>query len=251
MITHRKIDSLPPKSIVWDSGRGAISGFGARRQLGTAISYVLKYRTTDGRPRWYTIGRHGSPWTPDMARAEAKRILGEVAKGGDPAAIKQEQRSALTVGELCDEYFDAAQKGHGVLTRGKPKKSSTLITDSSRIRAHIVPNLGHLKVASITRKDIERFRDILSEGSPGKRACGGRGTATRTMGLLGAIFSYAIKKELCSINPVHGVERHAYRQRDRRVSDKEYAALGEAMRSMPATTWPIALVVRFNQFEMI
>jgi hypothetical protein len=37
-----------------------------------------------------------------MARAEARRILGEVTKGNDPAGQKQETRKAATVAELCD-----------------------------------------------------------------------------------------------------------------------------------------------------
>ena len=54
------------------------------------VVYILKYRTLDGRQRWHTIGRHGAPWTPDMARDEARRLLGEVVKGDDPARAKGE-----------------------------------------------------------------------------------------------------------------------------------------------------------------
>ena len=42
-------------------------------------------------------------------------------------------------------------------------------------------------------------------------------------------------------NPVRGVERHADGRRDRRASADEYAALGEALRTMPETVWPIAV----------
>jgi integrase len=47
---------------------------GRRRQRGQP-TYVLKYRVF-GRQRFFTIGPHGSPWTPEMARKEAKRLLG-------------------------------------------------------------------------------------------------------------------------------------------------------------------------------
>ena len=70
------IAALGLGSIVWDSGKGAVAGFGARRQKGAAVAYVLKYRTAGGKQRWHTIGKHGAPWTPDLARAEAKRLLG-------------------------------------------------------------------------------------------------------------------------------------------------------------------------------
>jgi Arm DNA-binding domain len=97
-IGKREIAALQPGQVIWD---GAISGFGARRQV-DAVSYVLFYRAAEGRQRWHTIGRHGSPWTPDTARREAKRLLGSVAGGIDPAALKQAKRSAQSVAELCD-----------------------------------------------------------------------------------------------------------------------------------------------------
>ena len=108
MLTLKTIGAIQPGSTVWDDGKGAVPGFGARRQKGAAVSYVLKYRTADGRQRWQTIGRHGAPWTPDTARAEARRILAEVAKGSDPAGVKQGARKAPTVADLCREYFAKA-----------------------------------------------------------------------------------------------------------------------------------------------
>ena len=76
----REIRTLAPSETVWDA---AVPGFGARRQTGKAVAYVLKFRTAEGRQRWHTIGRHGAPWTPDTAREEAKRLLGSVAEGAD------------------------------------------------------------------------------------------------------------------------------------------------------------------------
>jgi integrase len=251
VITLKAIAALPRNSTVWDEGRGAVTGFGARRQKGDAAAYIVKYRTADGRQRWATIGRHGAPWTPDLARDEARRILGEAAKGGDPAAAKQEARKAAAVAELCDVYLESCVAGRVLTRRQTIKKSSTLIGDKGRIERHIKPLLGALKVAAVTRADIERFRDGVTEGATavriktGKhglaRVTGGRGTATRTMGLLGAIFSFAVRRGLRADNPVRGVERHADGQRDRRLSESEYATLGEALRTMPKTAWPIAV----------
>jgi integrase len=251
MLTIKTIAALPPGKTAWDEGRGSVTGFGARRQRSESVAYVVKYRTMDDRQRWHTIGRHGSPWTPDLARAEARRILGEVTKGLDPAREKQDGRKAATLAELCDQYFTDARAGRLITRRGASKKPSTLAGDFGRIERHIKPVLGTRKVASIGRADIERFRDAISEGETaarvktGKhglaRVSGGRGTATRTMGLLGAIFSYAVRKGLRAVNPVSGVERHGYAERQRRASEAEYAALGEGLRTMPETTWPVAV----------
>src|SRR5262249_43552788 len=98
----REIKSLDLGEIAWDT---AVVGFFARRQRSEAVTYGVKYRTKAGEQRWARIGRHGSPWTPDAARAEAKRILGEVASGGDPAHAKQSNRREKNVAELCEEYL--------------------------------------------------------------------------------------------------------------------------------------------------
>ncbi len=244
----RDVRSLQPGQVIWDL---KVPAFGARRQKGAAVAYVLFFRTKDGRQRWYTIGRHGAPWTPDTARAEARRILGEVTKGADPADQKHEARNAETIASLCDAYLEAATAGHILTRRKAAKKSSTLVTDAGRVKRHIKPLLGGLKVAAVTRRDIERFRDAVTEGETKARirtgtyglarVTGGRGTATRTMGLLGAIFSFAVRRGMRDDNPVHGVERHADGQRDRRLTAAEYAALGEALRNMSPATWPLAV----------
>jgi integrase len=59
---------------------------------------------------------------------------------------------------------------------------------------------------------------------------GGAGTATRTAGLLGALFAYAIRAEIRDDNPVHGVERPADGRRTAFLSLEEgYRSLGAAL----------------------
>jgi integrase len=248
----RDVRALPPNSEIWDGGTEGVAGFGARRQRGSAISYVLMYRTAENRLRRYTIGRHGAPWTPEMARREARLVLGRVAKGDDPAAEKRERRQALTVAELCDLYLADAEAGRLLTRRGVAKKPSTLATDRSRIERHIKPLLGALKVPAVTRADVEQFMHAVAEGEtaqrvklPKKRALsntrGGKGAASRTVGLLGALFSYAQRKRMIAQNPVRGVIRYADGKRERRLSDAEYAALGKALAKAAETMWPAAV----------
>ena len=97
----REVRAMTPNTEIWDA---TVPGFGARRQAGTAIAYVLLYRTPEGRPRRFTIGRHGAPWTPETARTQAVRLLGEIVKGADPAGAKRERRQAKTVHDLCEQY---------------------------------------------------------------------------------------------------------------------------------------------------
>src|SRR5207249_2722166 len=135
------------------------------RQQSAAVSYVLYYRNYEGRQRWHTIGRHGAPWTPEMAREEAKKLLGDiVGRAADPAADKRAKRNAKTVEELCDLYLGDAEAGRLLTRRRVPKKGSTVATDRGRIVRHIKPLLGRRTVSTVTREDIETFLHDVAEG---------------------------------------------------------------------------------------
>ena len=238
-LTKRTIDATKPpasgETVVWDD---AIPGFCARVRASGAKLYYLKTRVK-GRVRWFAIGRHGAPWTVETARREARRLLGDVADGGDPAAERDVERRDPTLAELCDQYLAAAQAGEIVSRLGEVKKASTLATDWGRIERHIKPLLGRRKVRDLTQIDVRRF---LADVASGKTAVdiktgkhgraiveGGKGTATRTVGLLGGIFTFAVKRGLRADNPVRGVERYRDRQNERYLSAVELARLGETL----------------------
>lgn len=239
-ITKRTVDALvaaPGAEVVlWDS---VVKGFGVRVRGGAAKTYVLRYRLGTGRGapiRNYTIGQHGSPWTPEKAREEAERVLGLVKNGADPAGKRIEDRSAMTMADLCDLYLK-----EGCAT----KKTSTIYTDRGRIERHIKPLLGRKKAKDVTRADVQRF---LQDVAAGKTACdektgkrgraiveGGKGTATRTVGLLGGIFTFAVDRGVCQNNPVRGVKRYRDRKGERFLSPRELAALGLGLAVMETT----------------
>jgi integrase len=235
-IGMREIRALARDDIVWD---GSVNGFGARRQTGSAVTYVLKYRTKEGRQRFHKIGLHGSPWTPETARSEAIRLLGDIVKGGDPGADKVVSRLAMTMAELCGLYLTDAESGRLLTRRKIAKKESTLISDRGRIARHIKPILGRMTVAAVTTDDVESMMHAIAARTTATKTNtkprgvsvvrGGRGVATRTVGLLGAIFTYAIRKKLRADNPVRGVMRFADGRRERRLTDLEYRAIGTAL----------------------
>jgi len=246
----REVRALPPGGEIWDA---AVPGFGARRRTGSAVSYFVMFRTAEGRLRRYTIGRHGAPWTPEQARDKAREVLTEASKGGDPAAEKKARRTAATVAELCDAYWADAESGNLMTRRRAPKKASTLLSDKGRIDKHIRPLMGRMKVAAVTAADVQAFMRAVTEGKTAGRSKtgnkrglsnvrGGRGAASRTVGLLGAIFTYAVRKGMRTDNPVHGVVRPADGRRERRLSDDEYAALGTALcAAATSKVWPAAV----------
>jgi integrase len=253
-ITKRVVDAAPPQRQVYRLWDADLKGFGLRISTGGAKAYFVAYRPDGGgrsvRQQEYTIGRHGE-LTPDQARGEARKLLSQVRLGADPQAERTRVRKDLTMSELCDLYLE-----EGVAT----KKASTISADRSRIRSHIRPLMGHRKVMSVTRADVEAFLRDIAEGrtaadrrasaralraqgvggerlkqSPVRRrrsdpaARGGKGTATRTLGLLGAMFTFAVRRGLRTDNPVHGVERFKIRQLQRFLSSTELGRLSEAL----------------------
>jgi integrase len=234
-LTKTAVDNANPETtdrFLWDS---ELKGFGLKVSKGGRKSYVCQYRTAGGRSgddRRLTIGQHGSPWTVEMARSEAKQILGRAANGEDPALEKQDLKKRLSVAELCDQYLQ-----HGCGT----KKASTLATDKGRIERHIKPLLGRKKVQDVTRADVKKFLQDIAQGKTatdvktGKRGRaivkGGQGTATRTVGLLGGILAYAADCGMIEMSPVVGVKRFADKKGNRYLSQQELVVLGKALRN--------------------
>jgi integrase len=208
-ITAHSVLGMQKHTILWDS---AVRGFHARRNNGSDVTFAVFYRNAENRQRWYRIGRNGV-WSPGQARKEAQRILRAKDLGEDPSLTRMALRSAPTMEQLCDEYIAAMESGKIL-----GKKASTIKSDKSRIAAHIKPKLGQRKVNAVTPDDVETFMRSFNQGS-------GR----RTVGLLGAIFSHAVKRKLRDTNPVHGLDKPADVKRMRRLAEGEYAQLWSAL----------------------
>lgn len=116
--------------------------------------------------------------TFEEARREAKALLGEIAKGIDPAEQKETSGDAATVAEVCEWYLTEAQAGRILGRRRRPIKASTLAMDRSRIEAHIKRLLGRRQVGALTLRDIEGAQADIAAGKTSKPRAGSRGGAT-------------------------------------------------------------------------
>src|SRR5262245_119462 len=209
-ITVRTVQGLKPGETIWDAGhREAVKGFGVRRQRGDPV-YVIKYRVF-GWQRFVTIGRHGSPWTPDKARREAKRLFGLVADGKDPQAEKIEARAkaADTLGRVADDYLKQAKK------KQKPRSYA-------ETKRHLLVNWKPVHPVSVfhlrRRQVAARLAEIETERGPV--------TAARARAALSAMFNWAIREGFDIANPVLGTNRPAEpKSRERILSDSELAEI--------------------------
>jgi len=218
-ISQRTVSKLGPGQTLWDD---VVRGFGVRRQKHTPV-YVLKYRFK-GRQRFMTIGPHGSPWSPEDARQEAKRLLGVLASKEnprDPAEERDRAENELTFSQMASRYLADFADAH--------KKPRSAAEDERNLRIHVLPVLGSKRLSDITPRDIAAFlasrRDIPI-------------AANRCLGVISHIFSTAEKWAIRprGENPCRGIDRFQERARERLLSDDEIQRLGATLRQ----TNPIA-----------
>ncbi len=228
-ITKRVVDSLTPGEIVWDS---ELSGFSVRCQRRDKV-YGLKTRV-NGRQRWFTIGKHGAPWTPDTARRHAVGMLGEIARGGDPSNGRSKTKD-LTVDELAKLFLAEHVE--------RKRKASTANLYRDILNRLVLPKLGRRIAKDIKNADIAGLHHEL-HGTPYQ--------ANRTVAVISKMFSFAEARELLPKdgNPCRHIEKYRENPRERFLTSEEINRLADAIqeaeqsgRSLPSTIAAIRLLL--------
>lgn len=223
-ISKSVVDKAKPQSsdyFIWDEN---VPGFGVRIYPSGVKSYTFQYRKGK-RTRRIVLGKHGV-MTAHKARAKAVAYWNDTNDGGDPSADRHKLSNEISISELCDLYL-AEGCSH--------KKESTLETDKGRITRHIKPLIGSMRASEISSDDVTKFMNHVIVGktavdqktkSRGRaRVTGGEGTASRTVGLLGGIFTFAIQKGVRSDNPVRSVKKPKDKKRQRFLTQSELKRL--------------------------
>lgn len=204
-ITMRTIAALAPGSYVADA---IVQGFGVRRQKDGAY-YYLRFRR-NGAQYMRSIGRHGSPWTPDSARARAKQLLGLAVGGDDPFA---KPVPAEAFGAEVERYLGKQQAA---------LKPRTYVELERHLRRDCGP-LTRLRLIEIDRRTIAlRLAEVETSSGPTAR--------NRVCSSLSAFFNWAVREGLLDANPVTGTARADERgSRERVLTQAELAELWAAL----------------------
>jgi integrase len=207
-ITKTAVEDLQGGAWIWDA---TVKGFGARRQR-DGVFYYLRYRL-GGLQRMKSIGRHGSPWTPDTARRQAKTALGKVAAGFDPFAEALQARAAETFGKEAQRYLERKR------ATMKPRSFEEV---ERHLTNHAKP-LAKLRPAEIDRRTIAvRLAEVEVASGPVAR--------NRVRSTLSAFFAWAITGGFIETNPVTGTGKaDEGGSRERVLTEDELAEVWAAL----------------------
>ena len=144
-------------------------------------------------------------------------LIAEAKGGGDPAAARDDGRGAATVKALGERFLEEYVPSHC--------KPSTAYEYRRSVMLFIEPRIGSRKAAQVRRGDIAELHHAMRK-TPYQ--------ANRTLEVLSKMFSLA---ELWGwrpdgSNPCRHVKRYKEHRRERFLSEKETARLGEVLREV-------------------
>jgi integrase len=193
--------------IVYDT---QIPGFGVRLTAGGAISFVLNYYI-HGRERRLTVGKYPE-WSVIAARNRALELRKKISDGIDPLVERENDRTQLTMNDLCIEYME-----HHALVHKRPH---SVRDDRQMIVAIIGPRIGTLQLSAVNRLSVEKLHASLKTTPY---------LANRVLALLSKMFSLAIEWNWVSINPAQRIPRFHEDRRERWLQPEELQRFVEAL----------------------
>lgn len=212
-LTKRFVESIIPHEkdelLLWDS---EIKGFGIRVFPTGRRTYFVQYRNQFGSTRRKKIGAHGNI-TADQAREEAKKLLGDVAKGKDPSKDQQNEKTKPTFNKLAEEYMKYSKA---------EKKPKSYKEDERMLNCILLKRFGCKKLEEITTYEIQQIHHELRDTLY---------AANRVRSLLNRMFNLAIQWQWTSTNPVIGVKKYKEQKRNRWLNDQEVQQLFAVLES--------------------
>ncbi|WP_338057603.1 tyrosine-type recombinase/integrase [Sphingomonas beigongshangi] len=249
-ITKRSVEAVPvpppgKREHLWDD---TLKGFGVMVTDKGARSYLVQYRIGGrGAPsRRVTIGKHGSPWTAERARARAAELLEQVRRRDDPfdaaqakVAAEREAKARATASAVVTERLAFSVFASRFVEKyAKVNQARSWRETEGVINRDLVPRFGTTPLTEIEDADIVEVIDALAERGPS--------AALKGYKALRQIFAYAVDKERRHLpaakNPMAGIKPPAKMgKRERTLTDTELRLVWMAAGGLG---WPFGPLVR-------
>ena len=232
------IEAQEPKDkdhYLWDS---VLPRFGLRVTPKGARIYLVQYRAKaaqghGNKTRRITIGQHGKPWTIDLARDEARRILAKVDLGQDPFDDREQDLQArqreIEAAQLrkLDNFGSVADRYIAYCARLKTGKEI-----ARHLRHDIIPHWKARHIADISRRDVRSLLDTITMRSPS--------VSRLAYAAMRGLFAWCLERDLIDHSPCQGIKAPPRSTaRDRVLSDQELITIWTAADSMGYPYGPI------------
>ncbi len=205
------------REFLWDT---VTRGFGVRAMAAGSKSFVIQFRQNLAQHRM-TIGEVGRIDLED-ARDLAKIYVGAVAQGKDPIAERMARQQVRTLREVAEDFMR--------LHVAAKKKDRTHEEYGRLLRLHLYPALGSRPITSISKADMARLHNSLSDRPSAGNRC---------LALFDTVWHWAAGKgEISGVTPTKGLERNQERNRERYLTGDELRRLGQALRDAETTGVP-------------
>lgn len=217
-ITRQTIKSITPSPVdqwAWDS---TVPGFGVRvRPSGTA-TYVLRYRTTSGTQRKYTIGS-ADVMSPDEARDRARKLVIDARDGKDPQSDKVTNRHSKSLADLSKAFLEAR----------KPYwKPASYLSYEAAWRNHILPKFGNMKLRDFTADHAEKIMRDLGER---------KARANMVLQTLATAFNWAVAHHWIDQTPVAKVKGYKQVRRQTILKSAQIKDVLHSLDTMSFDAW--------------
>jgi integrase len=230
-LTERFIERLecPPESkdrLVFDAEQ---RGLGVRVVAAGSKSYLVQYSVA-GKKHRVPLGSTSSI-SLAAARKAAAAVMGEVAKGANPAAVRKAEaedtkvaalRERMTLGRLVSDW----SRLHLSTRRPRYRQEATATIE------RVFKDWWNRPADRLARKDVNQVLDKLPASMA--RAAGAYGRAC---------FGWGIKREAVPSNPFENVALQTTVKRDRVLTDEECARVWTAAAGMPAPFGPMVCML--------
>jgi integrase len=208
------------RTVYWDEKQ---PGFGLMVTERGHRSWVVQYRARH-RSRRMTLD---FVLSLAYARKEARAILGEVARGGDPVLERRRaadaERHALRA--IVDEYF--AREGKKLRSANKRRAA---------LDRHVLPKLGAWSIYDIKRSDVQKLLDQIEDGTSD-------GRADQVLAFMRKIFNWFAARSDDFRSPIiKGMARSKPKSRERILTGTEIRTLWKSTQELPV---PLGQYVRF------
>lgn len=179
-----------------------------KRAASKTFFYVARVR---GRQQRLLIGSFPS-WTPKAAVDRADELQRMIDRGEDPQQERRDRNAAPTFADLAAAYIERYAK----------RRKRSWKTDQAYIDRFLLPTLGEVKAAEVSRRQVIGLIEDIAEETPVQ--------ARRVFALLRTLYNWAIGVDLVETSPCDRVKAPGREQpRDRVLTDAELLQVWTAL----------------------